>query len=198
MVMKPELAPRGRPRDPQRREAILRAAIALVAEVGYDRMTVEALAARAGVSKPTIYRRWPGGKQEIVADAIRAKRPASLANTGSLRGDLLAMLGAVIEHVEEDVHLAGGLISQLRSSPELAALMHDEIAHDRGRYHELLARAVERGELAADARVTPLLADVAGSLIFTRAVVMLDEPLDRSFLEELVDHVLLPALNRKA
>ena len=58
---------RGRPRDPRRREAILRAAIELVAEVGYDRMTVEALATRAGVSKPTIYRRWPGGKKEIVA-----------------------------------------------------------------------------------------------------------------------------------
>ena len=45
-----------------------------MAEVGYDRMTVDALAARAGVSKPTIYRRWPGGKAEIVVDAIRAKR----------------------------------------------------------------------------------------------------------------------------
>jgi AcrR family transcriptional regulator len=61
---------RGRPRDPRRREAILAAAVALVAEVGYDRMTVEAIAHRAGVSKPTIYRRWPGGKEEIVVEAM--------------------------------------------------------------------------------------------------------------------------------
>ena len=74
----PAIAPaRGRPRDPRRREAILRAAIALVAEVGYDRMTVDALAARAGVSKPTIYRRWPGGKAEILVEAIRSKRAAA-------------------------------------------------------------------------------------------------------------------------
>ena len=55
-------------------------------------MTVDALAARAGVSKPTIYRRWPGGKPEIVVEAIRTKRAASAAlpDTGSLRGDLLA------------------------------------------------------------------------------------------------------------
>jgi AcrR family transcriptional regulator len=83
---------RGRPRDPRRREAILHAAIALVAEVGYDRMTVEALAHRAGVSKPTIYRRWPQGKPAIVAEAIHAKRAAAgpPPDTGSLRGDLLA------------------------------------------------------------------------------------------------------------
>src|ERR1700742_756538 len=89
---------RGRPRDPQRREAILRAAITLVAEVGYDRMTVEALAARAGVSKPTIYRRWPGGKPEIVADAIRSKHADGdhTPDTGSLRGDLLAFLSSMI------------------------------------------------------------------------------------------------------
>src|SRR3954447_22622340 len=121
-----EDAPRGRPRDPRRREAILSAAISLVAEVGYDRVTVDGLAARAGVSKPTIYRRWPGGKPEIVVEAIRAKRGAAgdLPDTGSLRGDLLALLGAVIGSV--DAQVAGGLISQLRSSPELAALFHDE------------------------------------------------------------------------
>src|SRR3954462_7346754 len=101
---------RGRPRDPRRREAILGAAIAFVAEVGYDRMTVDALATRAGVSKPTIYRRWPGGKAEIVVEAIRAKRAEAgiLPDTGSLRGDLFAMLGAVISSL--DAQVAGGLL----------------------------------------------------------------------------------------
>ena len=128
-----EPALRGRPRDPRRREAILSAAVALVAEVGYDRMTVEALAARAGVSKPTIYRRWPGGKKEIVLDAIRSKHAGfdSIPDAGSLRGDLLALLGAMIEHIDEDAHLAGGLISQLRDSEELAALMRDEVVDHR-------------------------------------------------------------------
>ena len=149
---------RGRPRDPRRREAILRAAIMLVAEVGYDRMTVEALAARAGVSKPTIYRRWPGGKKEIIVDAMRSKHPAAemLPDAGSLRGDLLGLLGTMIEHIDEDAHLAAGLISQLRASEELATLMREEIVTlERQRYDVLIARAVARGELSADARITP-------------------------------------------
>ncbi len=85
---------RGRPRDPRRDEAILDAALTLVAEVGYDRMTVDALAARAGVSKPTIYRRWPDGKVELMADAIRLRQQARgpRLDTGSLRGDLIALI----------------------------------------------------------------------------------------------------------
>jgi AcrR family transcriptional regulator len=196
MSVPAETPMRGRPRDPRRREAILRAAIELVAEVGYDRMTVEALAARAGVSKPTIYRRWPDGKKEIVVDAMRSKHAAaeSLPDAGSLRGDLLGLLGTMIEHMDEDAHLAAGLISQLRDSEELATLLRDEIVTlERRRYDALIARAVVRGELSADARITPLISDVAGSVIFTRAVIS-GEPLDRPFLEELVDHVLLPVL----
>jgi len=188
---------RGRPRDPRRREAILAAAIALVAEVGYDRVTVDALAARAGVSKPTMYRRWPGGKPEILADAIRSKRvPASeLPDTGSLRGDLLALLGTVIGGLNEDMHLAAGLLSQLRCSNELAQLFRDEVvADERHRYDVLLTRATQRGEL--EGPVTPLFADIAGSVIFTRALIAGD-PLDRAFLEELVDGVLLPILHHR-
>jgi AcrR family transcriptional regulator len=187
---------RGRPRDPKRREAILRAAVELVSEVGYDRMTVEALASRAGVSKPTIYRRWPGGKKEIVIDAIRLKHEAAdtLPDHGSLRGDLLALLQTMVEHLSEDAHLAGGLISQLRDSEELSALMRDEVVtYERERVGRLIARAVERGEIPADGRITPLFHDIAGSLVFTRAVIS-GEPLDRAFLIELVDHVLLPVL----
>jgi AcrR family transcriptional regulator len=187
---------RGRPRDPRRREAILRAAIELVAEVGYDRMTVEALASRAGVSKPTIYRRWPGGKKEIVLDAIRTKHADAdaLPDQGSLRGDLLALLQTMIEHIHEDAHLAGGLISQLRDSEELSTLLREEVVvYERCRVDKLIERAVARGELAPDARITPLFHDLAGSLIFSRAVIT-GEALDRAFLFELVDHVLLPVL----
>jgi AcrR family transcriptional regulator len=187
---------RGRPRDPRRREAILRAAIELVGEVGYDRMSVEALAARAGVSKPTIYRRWPGGKKDIILDAIRSKHADgdALPDQGSLRGDLLALVATMVEHIHEDAHLAGGLISQMRESEELAALMRDEVVvHERSRLDGLLARAVARGELSADARVTPLFHDIAGAIIFARAAVT-GEPLDQAFLEELVDRVLLPVL----
>jgi AcrR family transcriptional regulator len=189
---------RGRPQDPRRREAILAAAVALVGEVGYDRVTVDALAARAGVSKPTIYRRWPGGKQEIVVEAIRAKRANSgeLPDTGSLRSDLLAMLGSVMADLEANAHVAGGMISQLRSSRELQALFRDEVvADERRRYEVLLARAAARGEITPP--VTPLFSDIAGSVIFSRAIIA-GESLDTEFLEQLIDSVLLPIVNAPA
>ena len=86
-----------------------------------------------------------------------------------------------IEHIDEDAHLAGGLVSQLRESDELAALMRDEVVADEPAALSTCCSTarVARGELAADARITPLFHDIAGSLIFTRAVVT-GEPLDRA------------------
>jgi AcrR family transcriptional regulator len=190
MKVATETPTRGRPRDPRRDEAILLAAMTLIGEVGFDRATVEAIAHRAGVSKPTIYRRWPNGKEEIVVSALRAKRAAGavLPDTGTLRGDLLAMLGAVMVGVDPQV--AGGLLSHLQSSEELAKLFREEVvADERRRYDILLTRALARGEIAA--KPTVLFADIAGSVIFSRALIA-GEPLDRAFLEELVDRVLLP------
>jgi AcrR family transcriptional regulator len=169
--------------------------MALIAEVGYDRMTIDAIAARSGVSKPTLYRRWPEGKRQVVADAIRERHAekGAVPDTGSLRGDLLAHVAAQTGKLLDDVHLACGLVTQLRSSPELAAVMQEHvIAEERARYETILERARERGELPAG-RVSPLFADVAGSVVFGRVTIS-GEPVDRAFVEELVDHVLLPIL----
>src|ERR1700742_238731 len=139
---------RGRPRDPLRRQAVLDAAMALIAELGYDRTTIDAIAARAGVSKPTLYRYWPTGKGELVADAVRERRAqiGQTADTGSLRGDLLALIEFQTGQLLEDVPLAGGLITQLRSPPELAGAIQDHvIAEERDRFAVVVARAMLRG-----------------------------------------------------
>jgi AcrR family transcriptional regulator len=187
---------RGRPRDPARDARILDAALALVAQVGYDRMTVDAIAERAGVSKPTIYRRW-NGKSEVVADAIRHRKDEAVAaDTGSLRGDLLAVIHAQAETIsgDENAQIVAGLTGLLRSSDEFATLFRERaIAPERARWAQLLDRATARGELAPGAVVTPLFADIAGSLVFTR-VMIAREPIDDAFVEELVDRVLLPIL----
>jgi AcrR family transcriptional regulator len=196
MATIPSTVMRGRPRDPQRREAILQAALALVGEVGYDRTTVDAIAARAGVSKPTLYRRWPHGKAELVADAVRERHAqgAPTPDTGSLRGDLLALVAIQTGQLLEDIHLACGLLTHLRTSEELAAVMQEHvIAEERARYADVLERAAARGELPAG-HVSPLFADVAGSIVFTR-VTITGEPVDGAFASQLVDHVLLPILN---
>src|SRR5580693_10631580 len=84
----------GRPRDEGREQAIRDAAIELLAEVGYDAMSIEAVAVRARSSKATIYRRWPG-KAELVAEAIRRRSEPALQDipdTGSLRSDLRVLV----------------------------------------------------------------------------------------------------------
>lgn len=185
----------GRPRDPRRDEAIRDAALGLLAEVGYDRMTVDAIAAAAGVSKPTIYRRW-AGKQELVADAIRLHphQQAPTPDTGTLRGDLLAGVHQFARQQLESAHIAAGLASRLRESGELAALIREHAVQVvRGRFALILERAVARGELSADPPVSQLFADVAPALVYTRAVMSL-EPLDDAFVTELVDRILLPIL----
>ncbi|HEY1523225.1 MAG TPA: TetR/AcrR family transcriptional regulator [Solirubrobacteraceae bacterium] len=186
---------RGRPRDPSCDVAILEATIELLAELGYDRMTVDAVAARAGVSKPTIYRRWPEGKDELVSAAVaRCKEEMPSIDTGSLRGDLVAALEHMIAGIRENAQLAAGLAQRLRESPQLARVFREEIAPvKRALFKDIVRRAVERGELAAMPSDITLLADLGPSLIHTRSLLM-GEPLDRRFVNQFVDHVLIPAL----
>ncbi|MBL7255631.1 TetR/AcrR family transcriptional regulator [Paractinoplanes lichenicola] len=86
----------GRKRDPRAQAAALAAAEELLNEVGYHRVTMERIAERSGVAKMTLYRWWPN-KAAIVTDAVRGKlAPAELPDTGSLEGDLLAQLEALL------------------------------------------------------------------------------------------------------
>src|SRR3954468_8389981 len=196
-VSAPPTLKRGRPRDPRRDEAILDAALGLVAEVGYDRVTIDALASRAGVSKPTVYLRFPGGKAAVIAAAITAHKASEsdYPDTGELRGDLVAYVRESITHVQRNVHLAAGIAVQLRESPELAEIFHEHaVCAERPRVHAILTRAAERGELDDAEAVTPLFIAVAPSLIHTR-VLLTGEPVDDAFVDELVDDVLLPILS---
>jgi AcrR family transcriptional regulator len=196
MSAPPVPAPRGRPRDPRRDKAIYDAVLELLAEVGFDRMSLDAVAARAGVSKPTIYRRCPDGKAALVAAAVAFRRETKPAapDTGSLRGDLLAMVRLMSEQMVENAQLAGGLMGQLRTSAELREIFAEHVIEpERDRWRLLLERAVARGEIAAGA--TELFPDVGPSLIHGR-VSFGSEPLDKAFAVELVDRVLLPILTQ--
>jgi AcrR family transcriptional regulator len=190
------LASPGRPRDPRRDEAIRDAALELLADVGYERMTIDAIAAAAGVSKPTIYRRWRG-KQELVADVMRChpSTRATAPDTGSLRGDLIAAVRQSADHQVENAHVTAGLASRLRESAELARLVREHgVEAVRRRFLALLDRAVTRGELPDGASISPLFADIAPSLIHTRVLLSV-EPVDDAFAAELVDRILLPIVH---
>src|ERR1700685_4461748 len=110
----------GRPLDASRDVALRDAALTLLAEIGYDRLTIDSVAARAHASKTTIYRRW-SGKAELIVDALNSlKGSQPVPDTGSLRGDLEEIArGAVSTDHCFDAQLMIGLITALARDEEL-------------------------------------------------------------------------------
>jgi AcrR family transcriptional regulator len=184
---------RGRGRE----SAILEAALELLVEVGYDRMSMDAIAGRAHASKATIYRRWPG-KYELVLDAVnrRAEQALELPDTGSLRGDIIATLKAFAEGIgTEDAHLMAGVLRAMQSTPELARCVRENLVeHKRYVARTLVERAVARGELPPDAD-PDVFHETAPALMFFRVLVT-GAPVDDKFLCHITDDVLVPLLAR--
>jgi AcrR family transcriptional regulator len=185
----------GSARGPARESAICAAALQLLAEVGYDRMSMDAVAARARASKATIYRRWPG-KRELVVHAIRCRGPQQLEppDTGSLRGDIIATLRSVHEGIgAEDVALLAGVLRAMRGAPELADSLRQQMLEDKRHVgRTIVRRAVERGELGPDADPA-VFHEVAPALMFFRVLVT-GEPVDDEFFAHVADDVLIPLL----
>ena len=182
-----------------REEAILRATLELLAEVGYDQLTIDGVAARAHCSKATIYRRWQG-KAELVITAVRrhsAPPPQPAPGTGSLREDLLAALEAMRSSLAgQDTALLLGLMTAMRHDRELAAVVREQVVDNKREvFGAAMARAVARGELPAGADHT-LLAEISSAMLLSRQLVT-GEPLDAAFAQELVDDVLLPLLRHQ-
>ena len=191
----PVLKP-GRKRDHTRDPEILDAALAVLAETGYDGMTIDMVAARAKAGKATIYRRWPS-KNELVIDAVACMKAGGLDNlpdTGTLRGDLIAMIKPhSIKEGEKKLQVMAGLISMLVRAPELAQTANAAIVEPRAAANRtLMRRAVERGEISADCDIDTL-SLVAPSMAAYR-VLILQKPVDRAFLISLIDGVILPAV----
>ncbi len=136
------------PRGEAREQAILDAALELVMEVGYDRLSMDALAERARASKATIYRRW-SGKAQVVVEAVRRRKHEGHAppDTGSLRQDLLESLGGMCLSLDGDEALVTGVLSAMRTDPELAGLIRAQVLDGDGPTDVVIARAVARGEL---------------------------------------------------
>ena len=185
----------GRPRDEAREQAILGAAIDLIVSVGYDAMSMEAVATRAGVSKATIYRRW-SGKAELVADAIRGLDEGNHVDppdTGSLRGDLLALTRTLFANLSgADGGLVCGLAVAVRADAELGRLLgtHKQEYHQRVT-SLIVSRARSRGELPTSV-APPELMDIALGVSLFR--IMSGELLDDPFAAYLVDRVLIPSI----
>jgi AcrR family transcriptional regulator len=163
-----------RPRDPAVGEAILSAARQLLAEAGYQRLTLDAVARRAGVSRPTLYLRW-SSKAALVHDAVfTVADPArALAESDDLLADLAALVHGAVSTFGDPVVAAAvpGLVADYRDHPELREALRDRVDRPvRAQFQALIARAVERGEVDGDIDADALFDALVGAVVF-RALV---------------------------
>ena len=151
-----ETVRRGRPRSRGYDEAILDATLRLLGELGYARMSMDAIAAEAGVSKPTIYARYRG-KADLATAALRHLREAGApAATGDLRADLVAQLRQLRENVERLSlsSLVGTCLTEQVHNPELLELFRERTVIPRVEIvRDLLAAARDRGEIRPGADI---------------------------------------------
>ena len=183
-----------RSRDP----AILNAALAALTENGYDATNMDDIAARAGVGKAAIYRRW-ASKAALITDVLVYWRPDlrtdDAPDTGSLAGDIDALIERAVRYdnglITNDLVLRVAL--EATHDPQLATALDDLMLLRGGRQISIiLARAVARGEIAAD-RDWSLVADVLTAMSLLR--VLNRRTVDANFLRQVTDTLVLPALS---
>ena len=153
----PERASRGRPRSPKIDAAVLQAAFRLMAQHGYARASIDAIAAAAGVTKPSIYLRFPGGKEEVATKALaRARDRRTVPETGDTRADLIEHLRYFRMGVSRPFGMAmvGTVLAEEHDTPQLLAFFRRHVIEPRrAMLRAVLARARERGELRPDADI---------------------------------------------
>jgi AcrR family transcriptional regulator len=198
MSLNVTVAPQRR-RGPALQEALLDAAWAELTERGYDDLTIDAVAVRAGTSRAVLYRRWPG-KQELVLAALEhavGKDVVVAPDTGSLRGDVIALLQ---EANKVRVGLAAQLLTRLGGFyRQTGASLADLSAFVQGGRDAILEqaiqRAIDRGEIQPE-QVTGRIARLPVDL-FRYEILMTLRPLSDEAIEEIVDTVWLPLLDRR-
>ncbi|HKA10222.1 MAG TPA: TetR/AcrR family transcriptional regulator [Candidatus Dormibacteraeota bacterium] len=159
---------RGRPRSSRVDEAVLRTARELLAEVGYGGFSVDRLAARAGVGKAAVYRRWSSRAEIVFAAVVSGLHAGPPEDTGSLRDDLERQLTAFAGAVSEPVarRALPGFIADLTDDPALAARFASAVTEPvQARLAAVLDRAVARGELRARPDVPMLHSLLVGPLM---------------------------------
>lgn len=183
-----------RPRVVGEREMeILDATLDVLADVGYDLLTMDAVATRAKASKATLYRRWRG-KPELVVAAITARKgEATTPDTGTLRGDLLAAYcgaGGIDDPLAQSVLAA--VVTAMGRDPEFAEVYRREFIGPKVAASRVLyERARARGEVHPDVDLDVLAPSLAG-IVLHRAF-LLGEQVTTDLVGRVLDEVILPA-----
>ncbi|MFE6626683.1 TetR/AcrR family transcriptional regulator [Streptomyces rochei] len=181
---------------PEREAELYGAVLDLLREVGYDALTMDAVAARTRSSKATLYRQW-GGKPELVVKAIRHGKPGEISDvdTGSLRGDLHALMAREDDcTMAQNSALMRGVAMALHQNPDLRQAFRDQLIDpEMAEFRRVLQRAVDRGEIRPDCPALDFLVHMMVGGFATRTLLD-DQPPTRAFLTSYIDAVILPAL----
>jgi AcrR family transcriptional regulator len=166
-------------------EAILGAAIALVEEDGIDALTVDQIAARAEVTKPTLYRRWPS-KEALLEETLEVMFDRLYVEemTGNVRDDLIQFASITIERLQGPLRPLMDFIYTVRR----AELAPEARARAKERLQAMVTRGIERGELRRDTNPALVMELVMGAIWYR--ITARNEHLDESYAEEVVDGVL--------
>ncbi|NES30403.1 TetR family transcriptional regulator [Micromonospora terminaliae] len=187
-------APRspGRPRSVRADEAIIEATLDLLAEGStIEALSIEAIAARAGVGKATIYRRW-SGKDALLMDALRRLKGVPPQPAGrSVRDDLVLLVGAVGHNVDpRAARIMPCLVPEVNRSPDHFQLYQNIIEPRRKLMREVLRRGVDSGELRADLDIELAMTLLSGPMLIQRVLRWHPELDERILPERVVDSVL--------
>ncbi|MFM9444617.1 TetR/AcrR family transcriptional regulator [Streptomyces acidiscabies] len=181
---------------PEREAELYDAVLDLLREVGYDALTMDAIAARTRSSKATLYRQW-GGKAELVVKAIRYSKPAPPddVDTGTLRGDLHAVIMLEDDCVHErNSALMRGIAMAMHNNEDLRTAFKAQLVDpELSDFKKVIQRAVDRGEIQADCPALEFMVHMMVGGFATR-MLLDDQPPTQTFLISYLDAVVLPAL----
>ncbi|OHU31103.1 TetR family transcriptional regulator [Mycobacteroides franklinii] len=180
------------------REAeLLAVTLRLLQEHGYDRLSVDEVAAESKASKATIYRRWPSKAELVLAAFIEGMRAQLVRpNTGSLREDLMQIGTNALADVRRNTPIMRGLLNEIERSPALTKAFRTKFVDQRkSLIDDVLSAAVERGEIDAAAVNEELWDLLPGYLVF-RSLLPVRSPTAET-VRTLVNEVIMPSLTRK-
>ncbi|MGW0880034.1 TetR/AcrR family transcriptional regulator [Streptomyces sp. NPDC002671] len=181
---------------PEREAELYEAVLDLLREVGYDALTMDAVAARTRSSKATLYRQW-GGKAQLVVRALRHSKRGHVGDidTGSLHGDLHALVALEDDcTMERNSALMRGVAMAMHHNDDLREAFRAQLVDpEMAGFRQVLQRAIDRGEVRPDCPALDFMLHMMVGGFVTRA--MLDnQPPTQAFLASYIDAVVLPAL----
>jgi AcrR family transcriptional regulator len=179
-----------------RETELLAVTLQLLQEHGYDRLTVDAVAAQARASKATVYRRWPSKAELVLAAFIEGIRQVAVPpNTGTLRGDLLRMGELICQQGRQHASTIRAVLVEVSRNAALNDVMQNQFIEQRkALMHNILQQAVDRGEIDR-AAINDELWDLMPHYLIFRSIFP-GEPPNRRTVEAVVDDAIIPSLTR--